>query len=207
MFRITPREEKYYDLFVETSDNAVKAAEMLQDLMHNYVDIDKKVAAIEAEEHRCDQHVHFIIESLNKSFITPIDREDIFAIAKVMDNIVDDIEATAHYFVMYNVKSISEEALQMSDLIVQCTKALRKVMVEFKDMKKSKTLHEHIVEVNRIENLGDRQHRQAVTRLFSDDVDAREVIKWIKIYDNLEDTLDSCEDVANLVEGVVTKHA
>lgn len=207
MFRITPREEKYFDLFVETSENAVKAAEMLHALMLDFTDVENKVNGIEEEEHRCDQHVHYILENLNKAFITPIDREDIFAIAKDMDNIVDGIEATANRFLMFNISEMTPEAVELSELIVQCTKALRDVMVEFKHMAKSKTLHDRIVEVNHLENKGDKLYREAMRKLFSNGTDSRHLISWMSIYEHLENTLDSCEDVADLVEGVVTKHA
>ena len=119
-------------------------------MITNYVDVQKKVKKIEDTEHKCDQHVHSILAQLNKSFITPIDREDIYEIAKEMDNITDDIEATAHRFIMLNVKSIREDAHKLAKLIVECTKELKEVMIELKHMKTSKILKGKIIEVNRI---------------------------------------------------------
>lgn len=207
MFKISKKEEIFYDLFVETTEITCKSAVMLEELMKNFVDVGNKVKAIEETEHKCDQHVHKILEQLNKSFITPIDREDIYLIAKELDNITDDIEATAHRFIMLNVKSIREDALKLVKLIVDCTKELKDVMVELKNAKRSKTLKDKIIEVNRIENEGDEIFRSAVTNLFVSEKDALEVIKWKEIFEYLENTLDACEDVANIVEGVVMKHA
>ena len=180
---------------------------MLEELMVNYVSVNDKIKQIEEIEHECDQNVHNILKQLNKSFITPIDREDIHAIAKEMDNITDAIESTAHRFRMFNVNSIKEDAKKVASLIVQCTKELTGVMEEMKNMKTSTELEKKIIEVNRIENVGDEIYRDAIAQLFVAEKDAIEVVKWKEIYEYLENTLDACEDVANLVEGVVMKHA
>ncbi len=207
MFRITRKEEIFFDMFVETADNACKAAEMLEELMVNYVNVKEKVGAIEEAEHACDKQVHKILEQLNKSFITPIDREDIYLIAKELDNITDAIESTAHRFVMFNVKEVTPEAIQLAKLITESTKELKLLMAEVKDMKSSKVLAEKIVEVNRVEDDGDTVFRDAVSNLFSGKRETLDVIIWKEIYEYMENTLDACEDVANIVEGVVMKHA
>lgn len=207
MFRITAKEGIYFDLFVETTDIIYKSAKMLEDLMENYVDIREKIAAIENVEHECDLHVHKIMSILNASFITPIDREDIYLIAKELDNIVDDIESTAHRFRMFNVKVINEDALKLVKLIVECAKELKDVMIGLKALKKGSNMKEKIIEVNRIENEGDDIYRNAITKLFVTEKDPVEIIIWKEIFEYLENTLDACEDVANIVEGVVMKHA
>lgn len=207
MFRVTAKEERFFDLFVETIDATCKTAQMLEDLMTNYCDVNSKVKAIEEKEHECDQHVHNIFEQLNKSFITPIDREDIHLLAKELDNITDAIESTAHRFLMLNVKTIREESKLLAKLIVHCTTELREVMVDLKNMKKSTTLQKRIIEVNRLENEGDNIFRRAITQLFASENDPLEVIKWKEIYEYLENTLDACEDVANIAEGVIMKNA
>lgn len=207
MFRVTRKEEKFFDLFVETAEQTCKAAVMLEDLMEKYLNVHGKVKAIEDVEHACDRNVHNMLEQLNKSFVTPIDREDIYLIAKELDNITDAIESAAHRFVMFNVQSITPEAKKLSKLITACTRELKVVMEEMKNMKKSKLLHEKIVEVNRIEDEGDDIFREAMSALFVTGKDPLDVIKWKEIYQLLENTLDACEDVANIVEGVVMKHA
>ena len=207
MFRITAKEGIFFELFVNTAADTCQAANMLEELMNNYVDVTNKIRAIEEIEHKCDGHVHKMLEQLNRSFITPIDREDIYMIAKELDNITDDIESTAHRFRMLNVTSIREDAKQLAKLIVQCTKELMNVMSELKRMKTSKILKEKIIEVNRIEDEADEIFRSAMQRLFVSESNPIEVIKWKEIYEYLENTLDACEDVANLIEGVVMKNS
>jgi hypothetical protein len=194
-------------MFVETAKSGCKAALALEELMTNYVGVTEKVKAIEEMEHECDRHVHKILKQLNRSFITPIDREDIHVIAKELDNITDSIESTAHRFNMFNVTAIREDALKLVKLIVTCTNELVYVMDELKDMKKSTILKTKVIEINRIENEGDEIFRSAITNLFVAEKDPLEVIKWKEIFEYLENTLDACEDVANIVEGVVMKHA
>ena len=207
MFRVTAKDEIFFDLFVDTAEAICKTARMLEDLMTNYCNINHKIKAIEDMEHECDQYVHRILEQLNKSFITPIDREDIHLIAKELDNITDAIESTAHRFYMLNVKNIREESKILANLIVLCTAELREVMVDLKNMKKSTMLRKRIIEVNRLENEGDEIFRNAITQLFASENDPLEVIKWKEIYEYLENTLDACEDVANIAEGVIMKNA
>ena len=208
MFRVTHKEEIFFDQFVATAELTCKAAEKLDELINNYsLDIlEQKICEIEDIEHDCDQSIHDIMQQLNKSFITPIDREDINQIAKEIDNITDDIEATAQRFKMFNVKEMTEDAKILSKLIVVSTVELKNVLLEMKNMKTSKTLIKKIIEVNRLENEGDDAFRVAVTNIFADGMDAVDVFKWKEIYDYLENTLDACEDVANIVEGVVMKN-
>ncbi|MDR3552460.1 MAG: DUF47 family protein [Clostridia bacterium] len=187
-------------------DNTCDAAEKLKDLLLNYTDTEAKIAAIEDLEHKCDINVHTLLKHLNRSFITPIDREDIYLIAKEMDDIVDHIESSAYRFKLFNIKEIRPAAMEMTDMIVNCTKELKVVVDEMRYMKTSKILHEKIIEVNRIENQGDDVYREAIHNLFLNETDPMEVIKWKEIYEYMEKTVDACEDVANVIEGIVTKH-
>ena len=207
MFRITPKEELFFDYFVETCEIICKSAMLLEDLTKNYINVNEKILSIEETEHACDNKVHNILEQLNKAFITPIDREDIFTIAKELDNITDDIESAAHRFSMYNVQEMRPDAIKLSELIVKSAEELKNVMIEMKNMKKSTLLQEKIIAVNDVEDEGDTIFREAITNLFITEKNAVEVIKWKEIYELLENTLDACEDVANIVEGVVMKHA
>lgn len=223
--RQTKKKVDFFDLFVESTESAHQAAIKLEALVFsssltNFKNCDeqkqainKQIKAIEEIEHECDQHVHKILAQLNKSFVTPIDREDIYLLAKELDNITDAIESTAHRLRMLNVTIIREEAKELAKLIVECTKELKVVMVELKHMHKKSSLsslREKIIMVNDIENKGDNIFRDAITQLFcSEDntnKDPIEVIKWKEIFEYLENTLDACEDVANIVEGVIMKH-
>jgi uncharacterized protein len=207
MFRITQREKIFFDFFIETADKACLAAKKLDELVNNFEDVVQKVQAIKDVEHECDKCVHEIFSQLNKSFITPIDREDIYEIAKVLDNITDFIESTAQDFTMFNVTSMTSKAKEFTALIVKCTAELKSVMDELKNLKVSKSLIDKIIEVNRLENVGDELYRRSMAELFSNGMDAKEIMKWSVIYNSFEDSLDACEDVANIIEGVVMKHA
>ncbi len=207
MFIKSKKEELFFDMFIDIADVICQAAELLEDLMTDYTNVEGKVKAIEDKEHECDRVVHEVMEQLNKSFITPIDREDIYSIAKEMDNITDAIETTAHRFLIMNVKEMNKDALEIAKLIIPCTTELKGVLTELKYMKTSKTLRNRIIEVNRIEDEADKYFRIGIINLFKYEKDAIKVIIWKEIFEFLENTLDACEDVANIVEGVVMKHA
>ncbi len=207
MIKFNARESKFFDLFAHTAKDTSKAAELLEDMMCNYTDVHHKMILIEDMENKCDTHVHNLMQELNKSFITPIDREDIFLIAKEMDNITDAIEGVAHRFVMFNVTKITPDAIKLVKMITRCTRELMCVMEELRHVKYNKHLMDKIIEVNRIEDEADTIHRNAIETLFKEEKNAIEIIKWKEIYEFLENTIDACEDVANIIEGVVMKHA
>lgn len=207
MARISPKEDKFYNLFIDTAHIIHEAAEGLNDLLNNLDDAENRVKAIEEVEHKGDKQAHDILEQLNRSFITPLDREDIYMIAKQMDDIIDFIEATAHRFVMFNVTTATKESLILGQMILNSCKEIISLMEELKNARKSTKLSEKIIEINRIEDEGDQVFRRAITTLFNGETPALEVIKWKEIYDFIEQTLDACEEVANTVEGVVMKHA
>ncbi len=207
IFSLKKKEDVFYDLFDETIEKTLEAALLLENLMNDYTDIGSKIAYLKDIEHECDTHVHKIMKALNASFITPIDREDIYAIAKEMDNIVDTIEEAANKFDLFHVTEIRDSAKRMATLIVESVQELKIVVNELRRMKRSKLLREKIIEVNRIENEGDVVYRSAIKSLFETETNALEVVKWKQIYEFLEDSIDACEDVANIIEGVVMKHA
>jgi len=204
---VTRKEEIYFDNFVEMAECACRAAGRLSDLIADFSDVDRKVDEIKTVEHECDQVCHRIMHQLNKAFVTPIDREDINFIAKQIDTITDTIEDAAYSFRMFGIKAVREEAKIFADLIGKSTEELRSLMPELKVMKTSSLIATKVIEINRLENLGDDIYRSAMTRLFAEEKDALEVIKWKQIFEFLEDSLDACEDVANTVEGVVMKNA
>lgn len=207
MFNLSPKEDKFFDLFEEFSNIIYDASVKLRDLLDNLDSAEEKYKHIEDREHDGDKLLHDILSELNRSFITPIDREDIYSIAKSMDDILDLIEATASRFVLFNVDKASSYAFTVGDLIVSSCKELIKLMKDFRNMKSSKILAPCIIEINRLEDEGDTAFRVAVRSLFDGNTPALDVIKWREIYEHFEDTLDACEDIANIVEGVVMKHA
>ncbi|MBI6875072.1 DUF47 domain-containing protein [Clostridium aciditolerans] len=207
MFSLTPKEDKFYDYFIEIAKIAQKASNMLVEFIQDLDNSEENHKKLKEIEHEGDKKQHEILQQLNKTFITPFDREDIYLIAKDMDDVIDLIEATASRFVMLNVNNCTEEAEMLSRMIVSSCEELINLMEELKNMKTSKKLRNNIIEINRIEEEGDRVSRKAIRDLFRSNTEVIEIIKWREIYQYLEDTLDACEDVANVVEGVVMKNA
>jgi uncharacterized protein len=207
MFSLTPRDVKFYDMFITNSETILNSAELLYEFMQDLNNPESKFLAIKDLEHKGDEEQHNILEELNKSFITPLDREDIYAIAKGLDDIIDFIESAASRIVIFNIKTSTKEAKEMCKLIVDGSKELIYLMKELKIMNKSNKIREKIIEVNRIEEQGDVLFRKAVRILFTEDIPVIEVIKQREMYETLENTLDAIEDIANIVEGVVMKHA
>lgn len=207
MFKLSPKEDKFYDYFIEFGEVAYEAAILLKNLIDDLENAEVKFRKIEEVEHKGDKLLHDIMEALNRTFITPIDREDIYSIAKAMDDIVDNIETSASKFVLFNVEKATDNSKVLSELILQSCKEVITLMTELKNMKNNKKLSSSIIEINRLEDQGDSDFRVAVRTLFTSDIPTIEVIKWREIYESLEQTLDACEDVSDIVEGVVMKHA
>ncbi len=207
MFTLAPKEEKFFDMFIVSARTILKAAELFREMVNDLDDAETKFKRIKEMERRGDQQLHDIFEQLNRSFITPIDREDIYGIGKQMDDIADAIESTASRFVIFNISIASEDAKTIANLIVECTRELIALMEELKIMKKSNRLNEKIIEINRIEEECDALYRKAIRDLFDGRTPVMEIIKWKDIYERLEKSIDACEDVANIVEGVVMKYA
>ncbi len=200
------RDSKFFYLFETAATNVANAAQALQNLTCDLSDREIKINEIEKLEHRGDELTHDIIAELHKAFITPIDREDIFLIAKETDNIIDNIEATAHRFSMFNITETTETAQKMAKLIVASAHELVAIMHDLRKINRIVVDNQLVVEINRLENVGDQIYRNAVQELFSGKFDPLTVIKWREILDHLENTLDALEDVANIVEGIAMKN-
>lgn len=207
MFSLSPREERFYVYFDEFGKIVCEATAMLKSFIGNLENAEVKFREVEEIEHRGDKLLHDIMEALNKTYLTPFDREDIYAIAKGMDDIVDFVEATASRFVLFNVTEANEHAKVLAEKIAQCGEEVITLMKELRNMKSNKKLSASIIKINKLEDLGDSDFRLAVRLLFTSDVPELEVIKWREIYELFEQTLDACEDIADMVEGVVMKHA
>lgn len=207
MFTLVPKEEKFFDMFITSAHTIHRAAELFREMVGDLGDAEHKFKGIKEMEREGDQQLHDIFQQLNRCFITPIDREDIYGIGKQMDDIIDAIESTASRFVIFRIDEATEEARIMSSLIVDCTGELISLMEELKIMKKSKKLIEKIIEINRIEEECDTLYRKAIMDLFNGRTPVLDILKWKDIYERLEKSIDACEDVANIVEGVVMKYA
>ena len=205
MFGLIPKEEKFFAMFKEMTWNIIEGAELLKDLMDNFEDPVGSQRRIKDVEHKGDQQTHDIIKKLNKSFITPFDREDIYALSSALDDILDLIDASAQRFIMYNVEKPTPEAKELAFLILKGAQTVAKAVSHLG--KKFEHIAEHCVEVNALENEADRVCREAISRLFDEEKDPIQLIKWKEIYETLEKATDKCEDAANILESVVVKNA
>lgn len=206
MFKTTKRDLIFFDLFSSVMDDTCQAARLLEALFRDHKNTDGTIGEIEDLEHNCDKTIHDLIEHLNRSFVTPLDREDIFLLAKMIDDIIDSIESTAHRMHLFHIEIVRSDAVRMASLITACSDELRGVVAELRHFKTTKILQPKVIEVNRIENQGDEVYRASIEALFTAEKDPVEIIKWKEIFEYMERTLDACEDVANTIEGIVTKN-
>ena len=207
-FNLMPRGDKFFDLFEVSSKNMVKAAQTLKDLIYCWDCIDQKLEDMDKIEHQGDTITHEIMFQLNRSFITPFDREDIGLMANSLDDVTDLIQATADTMVLYKVKEPGNRARELVDIIVQITTEVESVMPSLRHHNANlEKILNSCVEINRLENVADKIYRTALKELFEDSTDIADIIKWREIYEHMESATDMCEDVANVIESVALKHA
>jgi uncharacterized protein len=203
-FQVIPRGSDFYELFERAAGGVADGASLLAKLLTDFKDPETAHAEIRDLEHEGDETTHQILRELNTSFVTPFDREDIHQLASGLDDILDGVEAVADMFVLHHIKQPLPEMRQQADVLHRAAEELRQAM---SDLRNLRALEEHWVEINRLENEGDRVYRKTVAALFSGDYKAMDVLKWKDIVDQLEGAIDGCEDVANILESIVLKHA
>lgn len=206
-FGVKKKEDEFFELLKGFMSEIVVTGEVFADLVHNYENVEEKVLKVKERESICDDESHKILRALRASFITPFDREDIYDIANEMDDIVDNLEEVANRFDVFSVKELRPACLEMTNYIMQAIRELDVMIKHLSEVKKNTIVVEQIEEVNRIESEGDTCYRKALKELFSEEKDPIELVKWKHLYERLEMSLDACEKVANIVEGVVVKNA
>lgn len=204
---VKKREDIFYGMFIDFMDKIVLSGEAFVDLIRSYENVEDKVANLKVLETECDMETHKILKSLHGSFITPFDREDIYEITRDMDEIVDSMEEIGNRMLLFDVKEMRPEAIQLADIMMQSIRELHVVFKHLHEINKTTIVREQIIEVNRLENEGDLIFRKAISTLFRVEKDPVEIIKWKHIFEMLEDGIDSCENVANIIEGVIMKYA
>ena len=202
-FRLIPREEKFYSDFLAMADELQKGARLLESMVAPDHPIWDKADEIKEVEHKCDFLTHEIIQRLNRTFVTPIDREDIHELARSLDDVMDAIDACAAVVRLYRLNAVRFGARELARVVSASTVEIRKAIAALSE---GKSLATHAVEINRLENEADRLHQQAVVRLFDEETNPIVVMKWKETLDFLEQATDRCEDVANVIEGVAVKH-
>jgi hypothetical protein len=203
-FRLIPKEEKFYDDFTAVAEQITKGAALLEQMIASDPPRYDLAHEIKEIEHRCDSLTHSTIQRLNQTFVTPLDREDIFELARSLDDCMDAIDHCATLVSLYEFSTIRAGARELSKLL---TASGQSVLSAVKALEKKIAIAPHIIEINRLENEADRVHLHAVKELFAQERDPIAVIKWKELLDELEKATDECEDVANVLEGVVVKHS
>jgi predicted phosphate transport protein (TIGR00153 family) len=202
-FRLIPREEKFYTDFLALADELNRGALTLEEMVAPERPIWDKADEIKEIEHKCDFLTHEIIQRLNRTFVTPLDREDIYALARSLDDVIDAIDASATLVRLYRLETVRFGVRELARIITASTEQVR---VALRAMEQHKGIFAHAIEINRLENEADRMHQQAVRRLFDEVKDPIVIMTWKETLDFLEDATDRCEDVANVIEGVMVKH-
>jgi predicted phosphate transport protein (TIGR00153 family) len=198
-----PKEREFFDLFEEAGANIVHASGLLERLLEEWPDHGELAREVRDCEHEGDRITHDIIQRLNQTFVTPIDREDIYALASSLDDIVDFIEEVSDFLGLYRIEATMDKAIEMGQILHQSTRAIAGAIPRLRTFK---DIHHYTVEINRLENDGDRVLREALASLFERGIDPMLVIRWKDIFERLEDAIDSTEKTANILEGIVIKN-
>lgn len=202
-------ENNYFTMFAEAVSYSCKAADMLKE---DFTDFDPARLAVRIEEmhhieHTADIAKHELMEKLMKEFITPIDREDILELSNALDDVTDSLEDVLLQLYMFGIISLREDSLTFAAIINDCCHALKKLMLEFENFRKSKVIKDMIIEINHLEENGDRLYTEAMHRLYTNTPDTLEVLSWTTIYNCMEKCCDKCEDAADVVEAVILKYS
>jgi predicted phosphate transport protein (TIGR00153 family) len=200
--RLIPREESFFDLFEQMARKVQEGAEELLDLLKNYSDLDRKVGRVLDIEHEGDEITHEVMRRLNTTFVTPFDREDIHHLASNLDDVLDHIEAAAEYLQLHKISEPLPQMIKLADTLAGAAQMTAQAMP---GLRKMRGLEEYWVEINRLENEGDRSYRRTIAELFSGDYKAMDVLKFKDIIEEIETAIDRLEDVANTLETIVLK--
>src|SRR4051795_7766601 len=198
-----PKEREFFDLFEEAGANIQRAAELLERMLDKWPDHGELSRDVVVCEQEGDRITHDIIQRLNSTFVTPIDREDIYALASSLDDIVDFVEEVADFMALYRIEAPMEQAQHMTRILHESARQISQAIPRLRSFK---DIHHFTIEVNRLENEGDRVVREALASLFERGIDPMMVIRWKDIFERLEDAIDSTEKTANILEGIVIKN-
>ena len=206
-FSLRPRDKKFSVLFEQGALNAIKIAHELRDLVCIWETVKERVGVMKDLEQEGDAITHEIMALLHRTFVTPFDREDISLLAQSLDDVTDCIHAAADAMLLYKVDRPTARARDIAGVIVQAAEEMGAAVSDISNKIDQAKLLKHCVEINRIENVGDSLYRAALAELFAESTDTASLIKWREIYQHMEDAVDYCEDVANVLEGIALKYA
>ena len=203
MLRIPPKEEKFFEMFLDSAKNIQAAAKLLKEMLESGKNPVRYIKEIKELEHTGDKITHEIINKLNKTFVTPFDREDIYDLSRALDDVLDHIDSAAHRIVIYRISDPGQNAIRLAQIIIECAEEIVKAIGNLHQINK---VYPHCVEINRLENEGDSITRETIASLFQDEQDAITIIKLKDFFEDLELAIDRCEDVANVLEAIAVKN-
>ncbi len=206
MLRLFPKEVQFFELFERLGELALQAGTLLHEVANSTQDLPEKAKRLERVEHDADQVTHEIMAKLNSTFITPIDREDIHRLATALDDVVDFIEGATEHMVLFKIRQTTPAFRALAEVVMKQVQQIHQMLPRLKNLRHADILV-HCIEVNRLENEGDKIDREAIAELFEKREDPLEVMKWRDLYDILETATDKCEDVAVVIEGIFLKNA
>ena len=209
MFRLVPREVRFFDLFEQQSQHIIHAGQLLRELVHNFADARAKAHAVKEVEHQGDLITHEIVRKLNTTFITPLDREDIRTIATDLDDILDYMEGVAQYLILFEIEESPEPLRKFAEIIVSMVEEIHTATGLVWDLSNEKKIHESIVRISALENEADAVYFGVIAELFrgGDGKTPVEILKWKEIYQGLEDACDECKEFTHVLGNVVIKNA
>jgi predicted phosphate transport protein (TIGR00153 family) len=206
MGRLLPREGRFFDFFNEHAGHAVLAAAELKALLADLSDLEARRRNIERHEKQADQITHHTMQLLHQTFITPLDRDEIHQLITTMDDVLDLMEDIAQCLFLYDVRAVTPEAQRLAEICVACTEKVRDAVAKLESMDNADAILKLCAEIDRLEADADYVMRSAMAKLFREEPDAKEIIKQKEIYQLLESVTDKCEDIANLIEGIVLEN-
>ena len=206
MINLLPKDTVFYDLFEKLSGHVVAGAQHLHKMAREFPKVEAAIQLIRNEEHAADDLSHQALERLDRTFITPFDREDIHQLVGELDDIIDEIDALAKRVPLFHVKEMHPDFLKQTDVLVTATIAVKEAVHRLRKSRKLSDLSDKLIEIHHLESVGDDNHHGAMDRLFSGGTEALEVMKWKELYDYIENAIDGCEDVGNTLERIVLKN-
>ncbi len=207
MFNFRKRKDEFFGMFDKAAHNVHEAAEALLDLLEHYEDVPNKVKRIKNLEHAGDEFTHQMLDRLARMFITPLDRDDIHRAATRLDDVLDEIDTAANRMMLFKIEQTTADSKEFGRVLVKVTGLLMEAFGKLHELRNPEAMQSICVEVHTQENEGDRLTQHAMAHLFERETDARDIIKWKDIYEILEKAIDRCEDVADVLQNIVIKHA
>lgn len=206
MFNLLPKDTVFFDLFEGLATHAMSCSEHLRRMAVSWPKIDDEVQRIRQEEHQADDLAHQALERLDRTFITPFDREDIHTLVNELDNVIDMVDALAKRFTLYHVKGVDPLFVKQTEVLVRATATLAEAVKRLRKSRKLSELSDKLIEIHRLESEGDDNHHAAMSKLFNGELEPLEVMKWKEFYEYVENAIDGCEDVGNTLERIVLKN-